>query len=124
MINIRFKASSHFAAGRTEAISLACCVCMNINAIARTHTWKIMRPAPCNLRGAACGILCRRPQHRPQHRPAPAQAAAQAGPSTGRSTGPAQAAAQAAALAAALAAKRPAARGLRPAAKYEPVFNQ
>ena len=27
-----------------------------------------MRPARCNLRAAACGILCRRPQHRPQHR--------------------------------------------------------
>ena len=24
-----------------------------------------MRPARCNLRDAACGILCRRPQHRP-----------------------------------------------------------
>ena len=25
------------------------------------------RPARCNLRAAACNILCRRPQHRPQH---------------------------------------------------------
>ena len=32
---------------------------MNINAIARKHTWKTMRPARCNLRAAACGILCR-----------------------------------------------------------------
>ena len=44
-------------------------VYMNINAIARSHTWKTMRPARCNLRAAACGILCRRPQHRLQHRP-------------------------------------------------------
>ena len=44
------------------------CVCLNINAIARTHTWKTMLPARCNLCAAACGILCRRP----------AQAAAQA----------------------------------------------
>ena len=61
---------SYFAAGRTElnifqlslfplisqripAISLACCACMNRNAIARTHTWKTMLPARCNLRAAA-----------------------------------------------------------------------
>ena len=54
--------------------SLACCVsvCMNINLIASTHI-KTMQPARCNLRDAACGILCRRPQHkessRLQHRP-------------------------------------------------------
>ena len=34
-----------------------------------------MRPAPCNLRAAVCGILCRIPQHRPQHVNCSAQAA-------------------------------------------------
>ena len=75
---MRIKAGSYFAAGRrpqaapswtyfnflcvttniaTEfpVISLACCVCININAIARTHTWKLcgLRAVICVLRPAA-----------------------------------------------------------------------
>ena len=43
--------------------------------VARTHTWKSMLPARCNLRAAACGILSRRPPHRPLHANWSAQAA-------------------------------------------------
>ena len=41
------KAGSYFAAGLRPAI-------------ARTHKWKTMRPARCNLHAAACGILAGR----------------------------------------------------------------
>ena len=49
------------------AISLTCCVCMNVNAIARPHTYKAMGPVRCNLRAAACAAagakVCREPLH-------------------------------------------------------------